>query len=174
MSAASNQEQLQALLKRGYESLSAGRIADAGECCRRVLAAEPKLVQGHFLVGLVALEAKDRKTALQAFGSVTALEPNHAAAWAQLAKLFMTEGQVNRADAALTAKLFLAPAIRKLSHNVNHERRKKMEKVEKILQDAAVIAQPLWKSVFTATTDRVKGYQTHPTFYHQFGKVWLA
>ena len=102
MSAASNQEQLQALLKRGYESLSAGRIADAGECCRRVLAAEPKLVQGHFLVGLVALEAKDRKTALQAFGSVTALEPNHAAAWAQLAKLFMTEGQVNRADAALT------------------------------------------------------------------------
>ena len=29
----------------------------------------------------------------------------------------------------LTAKLFLAPAIRKLSHNINHERRKKMVKL---------------------------------------------
>ncbi len=53
------------------------------------------------------------------------------------------------------------------------ERRKKMEKVERILQDDAVIAQPLWRSIFSATTDKVKGYQLHPTFYHQFNKVWL-
>jgi peptide/nickel transport system substrate-binding protein len=53
------------------------------------------------------------------------------------------------------------------------ERRKKMEKVEKILQDDAVIAQPLWRSVFSATTSKVKGYEIHPTLYHQFQKVWL-
>jgi peptide/nickel transport system substrate-binding protein len=53
------------------------------------------------------------------------------------------------------------------------ERRKKMEKVEKILQDDAVIAQPLWRSVFSATNEKVKGYEIHPTFYHQFHKVWL-
>ncbi len=54
------------------------------------------------------------------------------------------------------------------------ERRKVMAKVQKILQDDAVIAQPLWRSVFTAAHKRVRGYQTHPTFYHQFNKVWLA
>ena len=82
-------------------SLSQGRIAEAGDYCRKVLRLKPDLVEGHFLVGLVALEAKDRKTAFNAFGSVTRLQKNHAPAWAQLAKLFMSEGQVNRADAAL-------------------------------------------------------------------------
>jgi len=54
------------------------------------------------------------------------------------------------------------------------ERKAKMEKVEKILQDDAVIAQPLWRSVFSATTDKVMGYRVHPTLYHQFDSVWLA
>lgn len=94
-------EQLQALLQRGFKSLSQGRIQEANDCCRRVLELKPELVQGHFLVGLVALEAKDRKTAFSAFGSVTKLQKNHSAAWAHLAKLFMSDGQVNRADAAL-------------------------------------------------------------------------
>jgi peptide/nickel transport system substrate-binding protein len=55
-----------------------------------------------------------------------------------------------------------------------NDRRKKMEKVQKILQDDAVIVQPLWRAVFTATSDKVKGYRAHPTLYHQFQKVWLA
>ncbi len=53
------------------------------------------------------------------------------------------------------------------------ERRKKMAKVQKILQDDAVISQPLWRSVFSAGTDKVKGYTMHPTNYHQLHKVWL-
>ena len=55
-----------------------------------------------------------------------------------------------------------------------NERRKKMEKVERILRDDGVIAQTLWRSVFNAAHERVKGYQTHPTLYHQLHKVWLA
>ena len=55
-----------------------------------------------------------------------------------------------------------------------NERRSKMEKVQKILQDDAVIAQPLWRAVFSASTKQVKGYQLHPTFYHQFQDVWLG
>ena len=54
-----------------------------------------------------------------------------------------------------------------------NERRTAMEKVEKILQDDAVIAQPLWRSIFSATTAKVKGYNLHPTQYHQFQDVWL-
>jgi len=95
-------EKLRAMLHEGMAALNAGDINRAGAVCQQVLALRPDLVQGHFLVGLVALEAKDRQTAFQAFGSVTKLDPTHTAAWAQLAKLFMGEGQVNRADAALS------------------------------------------------------------------------
>jgi peptide/nickel transport system substrate-binding protein len=51
------------------------------------------------------------------------------------------------------------------------ERKKKMEKVEKILQDDAVIAQPLWRSVFTAGSTKVHGFKMHPTIYHQLNDV---
>ena len=54
------------------------------------------------------------------------------------------------------------------------ERRAAMERVEQILQDDAVIAQPLWRAVFSATSKQVRGYEMHPTQYHQFNKVWLA
>ncbi len=54
------------------------------------------------------------------------------------------------------------------------ERRRRMETVERILQEDAVIVQPLWRSVFSATHERVKGYTAHPTFYHDFRKVWIG
>ena len=54
------------------------------------------------------------------------------------------------------------------------ERRKHMAKVQQILQDDAVIAQPLWRSIFAAGHKRVQGYKLHPTNYHQMFKVWLA
>jgi peptide/nickel transport system substrate-binding protein len=54
------------------------------------------------------------------------------------------------------------------------ERRRKMEKVEKILQDDAVIVQPLWRSVFTAGSKKVHNFQMHPTIYHQLNKVWVG
>ena len=59
------------------------------------------LLQFHFLVGLVAREMKDRRTAISAFGSVTKLKPDHAAAYAQLAQIFMQSGQPNRGYEAL-------------------------------------------------------------------------
>ncbi len=55
-----------------------------------------------------------------------------------------------------------------------NERRQVMVKVQQILQDDAVIIQPLWRGVFSAVTENVRGYQTHPTLYHQFNKLWLA
>ena len=93
--------QLQTLLRQGFQALNRGQVQQASDCCRQVLGIQPDLVEGHFLVGLVALEMRDRRTALSAFGSVTKLQPDHPAAWAQLAKLFIGDGQLNRADAAL-------------------------------------------------------------------------
>ena len=54
------------------------------------------------------------------------------------------------------------------------ERRAKMEKVEKILQDDAVMVQPFFRSVFTAISDKVVGFEMHPTRYYRFHKVSLA
>ncbi|MDH4039442.1 MAG: sulfotransferase [Gammaproteobacteria bacterium] len=89
------------LIARGFRALSLGRIEEASTCCKLVLARQPELAPAHFLVGLIALASGDRGTAIRAFGSVTGIEPGHAAAWAHLAKLLAEGGQVNRADVAL-------------------------------------------------------------------------
>jgi peptide/nickel transport system substrate-binding protein len=54
------------------------------------------------------------------------------------------------------------------------QRRAKMEKVEKILQDDAVMVQPFFRAVFTAVRDNVVGFEMHPTRYYRFHKVSLA
>lgn len=54
------------------------------------------------------------------------------------------------------------------------ERRTHMAVLQKMLQDDAVIAQPLWRSVFAAAKDRVRNFKIHPTLCHQFNDVWLA
>lgn len=92
---------MQDTLRQGFNALQLGRIDDAGECCKRVLGAKPDLPEGHFLVGLIALETKQTRTAISAFGSVTQLNPRHGAAWAQLAKLYFSAGQTVMADEAL-------------------------------------------------------------------------
>jgi tetratricopeptide (TPR) repeat protein len=102
-------KELQDLLKTGYAELRRGNIAAAANCARKALAKKPDLVPGHFLVGLVALEGKERKTAFAAFQSVVKLDPDHGAAWAHLAKFHMSEGQVNLADSALRETLRIKP-----------------------------------------------------------------
>ena len=54
------------------------------------------------------------------------------------------------------------------------KRRAKMEKVEKILQDDAVLIQPFFRAVFTAVRDNVVNFEMHPTRYYRFHKVSLA
>ena len=93
--------ELQSLLKEGFAALSKGKLEQAAACCQQALRIQRDLVPAHFLVGLVSLESKERRTAFSAFQSVVKLDPDHAAAWAQLARLYMAEGQVKMADAAL-------------------------------------------------------------------------
>ena len=92
---------MQDALRQGFDYLASGRLQEASEECRKVLTARPDLPEGHFLVGLIALEMKNSATAIRAFGSVTRLDPGHGAAWAQLARIFVRAGQPARADAAL-------------------------------------------------------------------------
>jgi peptide/nickel transport system substrate-binding protein len=52
-------------------------------------------------------------------------------------------------------------------------RRAKMEKVEKILQDDAIILQSLWRPIYSVASKKVHGYPAHPTQYHQLNKCWV-
>jgi peptide/nickel transport system substrate-binding protein len=52
-------------------------------------------------------------------------------------------------------------------------RRAKMEVVQKILQEAAIFIQPIWRPVYTATRKTVHSWPPHPTQYHQLNKVWI-
>ena len=88
-------------LKQGFNELQAGRVDAAADCCKQVLGAKQDLPEGHFLVGLIALETRQTRTAISAFGSVTELDPRHGAAWAQLARLYYSAGQPVMADEAL-------------------------------------------------------------------------
>ncbi|MBI1383927.1 MAG: ABC transporter substrate-binding protein [Rhizobiales bacterium] len=54
------------------------------------------------------------------------------------------------------------------------ERRAKMEVVERMLQEANLMVQPVFRPVYAMTTENVNGYPAHPTQYHQFNKVWLS
>jgi peptide/nickel transport system substrate-binding protein len=53
-------------------------------------------------------------------------------------------------------------------------RKAKMQRVEKILQDAAVVVQPFWRPVFILASSRVHGYQAHPARQMQLNKVWMS
>jgi len=66
-------------------------------------------------------------------------------------------------------------ALSEASGILNAEaRRAKMQEVERILQDDAVIAQPIWRPVITAGLAKVQGFAMHPTQYYDLAKVWLA
>ncbi len=88
-------------LADGFAALNRGDLATAGEACKQALAIDQTHVPAHFLVGLVALEGKQRQVAHEAFKSVVKLDRDHAAAWAHLAKLNVGEGRIAAAESAL-------------------------------------------------------------------------
>jgi cytochrome c-type biogenesis protein CcmH/NrfG len=95
------------LLRDGFAALNDARLDAAEAACRRVLAVDPKCAPAHFLVGLIAIERKDTKTAIGAFGSVTRLQSNHVAAWGQLARLLLQVDNPGDAEDAMRRALAL-------------------------------------------------------------------
>ncbi len=48
-----------------------------------------------------------------------------------------------------------------------------MSDIQKILQDSDVIIQPYWRKLCDHSAASVKNHGMHPTYEHDFGKVWL-
>jgi tetratricopeptide (TPR) repeat protein len=92
---------LQSRLQAGFDALAAGDWQRAGAICNEVLAAAPKLARAHFLAARIAVHRGDRSTAIKAFETTVRLNDRHAAAWANLAWLYASEGRLRRADASL-------------------------------------------------------------------------
>jgi peptide/nickel transport system substrate-binding protein len=55
-----------------------------------------------------------------------------------------------------------------------NERKKSMEKVERILQEAYVMVQPFFVNKFTVASNRVRDFEMHPAEYFRMDGVWLA
>jgi len=88
-------------LRRGYQALMRRDFKEAGGCCNLVLKYHPKLLEAHFLVGLVGIESGDWITARRAFKNVVSLNDKHAAGWAQFARCCAKMGQFTMAEKAV-------------------------------------------------------------------------
>ena len=95
------EKDLARLLQEGFDALNQGRLDIAAKACQNALAQRPDLAPAHFLVGLVAIEGDERRVAHEAFKSVVKIDRDHAAAWAQLARLNASEGRIALAESAL-------------------------------------------------------------------------
>ena len=92
---------LQSRLQAGFDALATGDWQAAGAICNEVLAAAPNLPRAHFLAARIALHRGDRAMAVKALEATVRINDRHAAAWANLAWLYASEGRLRRADASL-------------------------------------------------------------------------
>ena len=92
---------LQSRLQAGFDALASGDWQGAGAICKEVLAAAPNMPRAHFLAARIALQRSDRATAVSALETTVRLNDRHAAAWANLAWLYASEGRLQRADGCL-------------------------------------------------------------------------
>ena len=53
-------------------------------------------------------------------------------------------------------------------------RREIMADLERIMQADAIVAQPFWRTVYTASSERVNGFEIQPALEHHYHGVWLS
>ncbi|MDP3896489.1 MAG: ABC transporter substrate-binding protein [Mesorhizobium sp.] len=76
-------------------------------------------------------------------------------------------------EAAYSNPEFDAKVGEALSIADAEKRKVVMADIEKILQDSGIIIQPYWRKLYNHSVAAVKNHGMHPTFEHDFGKVWL-
>jgi peptide/nickel transport system substrate-binding protein len=53
------------------------------------------------------------------------------------------------------------------------KRKTVMKDIETILQTSGIMIQPYWRKLYNSSVAAVKNHGMHPTYEHDFGKVWL-
>lgn len=97
-----NDKNFEALEKAVYLALKQGDIHHASDMCKDLMKYHGKRAESHFIIGLVALEARDFQIALKAFQSALGLRKNFPAAAAYLARIYAQMGAFENARKALS------------------------------------------------------------------------
>lgn len=105
--------------------------------------------------------------------------PFGATSWAHRPIGTMVLAQAYRTGGPWNESRFSDPAfdeaLAQAEGTIDIEKRKlKMEQVEKILQDAAVMVQPLWRPVYNLRAANVHGLEPHPARIMQLNRVWIS
>jgi peptide/nickel transport system substrate-binding protein len=105
--------------------------------------------------------------------------PFGATSWAHRPLGTMALAQAYRSGASWNETHFSDPAFDKALANAEAaidvaERKARMQEVETILRDAAIMVQPFWRPVFALSTSKVHGYPAHPARQMQLTKVWIG
>lgn len=108
---------LQATFGRAVAAYQAGRLQEAEQQCRLVVAAMPKLFDARFLMGLVQAGQGNHRGAIESFDRALAIRPKVADVLAAKAASEQALGKLAQALASYDAALLAAPASPELAYN---------------------------------------------------------
>lgn len=111
------QSALQATFGRAVAAYQAGRLKEAEQQCRLVVAAMPKLFDARFLMGLVQAGQGNHRGAIESFDRALAIRPKVADVLAAKAASEQALGKLAQALASYDAALLTAPASPELDYN---------------------------------------------------------
>ncbi len=111
------QSALQATFGRAIAAYQAGRLKEAEQQCRLVVAAMPKLFDARFLMGLVQAGQGNHRPAIESFDRALAIRPQVADVLAAKAASEQALGKLAQALASYDAALIAAPASPELAYN---------------------------------------------------------
>ncbi len=123
---------LQQQLESGWSHYQAGRLAEAEEFYRKVLAMQPNHVDALHLLGLLASRKGQLDAAVEFIQRAVRLKPDFAEAYANLGNIFKNLGQVDEAIAAYRQAVRLKPALAEAHCNLGNALQSKRQLDEAI------------------------------------------
>ena len=101
-----------------YALIAAGNLAEAERRIGHLVYTYPNNPDLQFLLGRLALKKDDNRAAAEYFENAVALRPDHAAAYVELAKLYRSWHESDRAQACYETALKLVPEVAELHNNL--------------------------------------------------------
>jgi tetratricopeptide (TPR) repeat protein len=96
-------------LKRAMELTQAGRLEEAEAEYKRVLAADPSVVEAHYNLGTIYLGRKDYPAAEGEFQQIIELSPETGEAYSALSRVYQEQGDNERALEVMTQGVAVKP-----------------------------------------------------------------
>lgn len=105
-------------LAKALDHAQAGRLAEAEQICRRILAADSGNVPALHLLGVVALKAGNPQAAVEVLSRATTADPRHALARSRLGTALQAGGRLEEAIACYRLAIQLDPQLAEAHYNL--------------------------------------------------------